>query len=145
MTFEDRLVLSLAAAMLAAAVCGWIGWGPGLGVAVVVSAILAIAVGWGQTLRGAPALVLGATAAALSAVVLAIFVLDDPGGEGAQWFGLPRATALLVYVVWPLGLVPGGLYVWRFRRGVLPEDRLRTFLSRYSGRAAADRRPSPSR
>lgn len=134
MTFADRLVLALATAFLASGICAWIGFGPGLGVAVVAGAMLAVAVGWGEGLRGPAAVGLAATGLLISAVIAAMFFYDDPTGPGRQWLGLPRATALLVYGVWPLGILPGALYVLLFDRTVLPEDRLRAFLDRWGRR-----------
>jgi hypothetical protein len=47
---------------------------------------------------------------------------------------LTAPTALLVYGVWPLGILPSLLYAFRFRQAVLPEDRLERFLAEHSRR-----------
>jgi hypothetical protein len=59
-------------------------------------------------------------------------VADQPAGDLALLLGLPQATALLVYGVWPLGFIVGALYYARFSRSILPVDRLEEFLRRFS-------------
>ncbi len=64
-----------------------------------------------------------------ASLVLVIFALDAPGEPLELWLGLPRATAVLVYGIWPLGALPGLLYAIEFSREVLPEEKLRAFLA----------------
>ena len=51
--------------------------------------------------------------------------------DGRLWLGLPPATAVLVYLLWPLQSIIGALYVREFSRTVLPDDRLNRFLSEF--------------
>ena len=135
MTSNDRLVLLMAIAAAAVGLCGWFGWSAGLAVTIMATLMLAVGVGWGASAnRKKMVAPLAVCFVVFSAVAVAMIALDDPAGAGEQWLGLPRATALLVSLLWPLGLIPGALYVRRFREDVLPEDRLEAFLSRYSRR-----------
>ena len=64
-----------------------------------------------------------------SSLVLAIFALEAPDAALTLWLGLPRATALLVYGIWPLGVLLGLLYAIEFSREILPEEKLQAFLA----------------
>ena len=67
--------------------------------------------------------------------VLALqFRLHDPTGPLRTIGGLPAGAALLVYGIAPLGLMLGVLYGLIFDREVLPPDRQRAFIERYSSR-----------
>lgn len=129
----DRWVIVAATAALAAGVCAWMGWPGPLAVAVMLMLTSAAAVGWGRSMgRGVIVGGLALSFVVFAALALAMVALEAPEGAGEQWLGYPRATSLLVYGLWPLGLLPGALYVWRFHTDVLPEDRLEAFLKRYS-------------
>jgi len=64
------------------------------------------------------------------ALLAGIAWLDDPQ-RLRLLLGLPAGTALLVYGVWPIGLVWGVLYGVLFPRDVLPRERLERFLKTY--------------
>lgn len=93
---------------------------------------LAIAIGFGDAVRR-PRVALSITGIFLlfSGLVAAVFWYDAPADEPRLWLGLPAATAILVYAIWPLGVLAGLLYVVEFERSVLPAERLRRFRERY--------------
>ncbi|MXY70436.1 MAG: hypothetical protein F4Y47_18055 [Acidobacteriia bacterium] len=62
------------------------------------------------------------------------FHLHDPTGPLKTIGGFPAGTALLVYGIAPLGLMLGVLYGLIFDREVLPPDRQRAFIERYSSK-----------
>lgn len=57
--------------------------------------------------------------------------LHDPSGEPIIVLGYPVGTALLIYGIWPLGMVPSLLYAAIFDRWILPPDRLERFLDEF--------------
>lgn len=141
MTTPDRLAVSIALLSLGTLVLGLLGYAQAFGVAAVASLILPLGFGWrkgGMARRMAVYLALFAIV--LSALVLALFVFDRPdAAEPAIWLGYPRATAVFVYGVWPIGTLPAIIYGLYFRRAVLDEADLDAFLKRYSKHSATDR------
>jgi len=60
------------------------------------------------------------------------FRLHDPAGPLKTIGGFPAGTAMLVYGIAPLGLMLGLLYGLIFDREILPLDKQREFLQRFS-------------
>ena len=123
---------SLTVACLATALAGAWGEPTALGIAVLAVIMLILSLGWRGS-RGA-AWALAGIFAVFAALFLAIVAFDDPDGPPRLLLGLPASTAVLVYGVWPLGVLPSLLYAYRFRDSVLPEDRLERFLAEHSRR-----------
>lgn len=58
-----------------------------------------------------------------------------PTTELTLILGLPTATSLLVYGIWPLGIFFGWLYFASFSQAVLPPERTRAFFDRFGRRS----------
>ncbi len=100
---------------------------------------LAMAIGFGPEYRRAPILaaIIGIFLA-YSALLLLLAGLDDPSGEPRLILGFPAATAVLVFGIWPIGVMAGLLYGLVFQRSVLPEEKLRAFIRKF-GRSESGR------
>ena len=129
---SNRLSLSLALACIAAVVAGWLGDPFLLGAASLAAILLTLAFGWKANLSGAVRWSLIGVFVLFTGVIAWMAALDDPAGELVLWLGFPPATALLIYAVWPLGVLPSLLYALRFRDTVLPLDKLERFLAEHS-------------
>jgi hypothetical protein len=129
---RNGLARALALSCLAVLAAGWLVGPALLGTATLAAITLTLAYGWSGHLRGGVLWSLIGIFVLFSALIAAMAVLDDPAGEPLLWFGLPRPTALLVYAVWPLGVLPSLLYALRFRDTVLPGDKLERFLAEHS-------------
>lgn len=136
----DRIAAAIGLAALLALGLALAGQARAFGVAAVAVVMLPLAFGWSAKGRpGAVQLRLAACAALYAVLILATFALDQPDDpEPALFWGFPPATAVFVYLIWPLGALPALLYGLRFRRDVLREDDLTQFLQRYSKRRSAD-------
>ncbi|MBI1356339.1 MAG: hypothetical protein GC160_18515 [Acidobacteria bacterium] len=138
----DRIAVGVGAASLLALALGLAGQPRAFSAAAVVVVMLPLVYGWSR--RGSLRPVYGSlTACALLyiALLLATFALDRPDEPSPRLFwGFPEATAVFVYLIWPLGALPALLYGLRFPREVLPEQDLTEFLARYSKRRSGDRR-----
>ena len=60
------------------------------------------------------------------------FLLNAPDQPLVTVGGFPPGTAVLVYAIGPLGLILGLIYGLSFDKQVLPEERLRSFVDRFS-------------
>ena len=100
---------------------------------------LAMAIGFGPEYRRPPILaaIIGIFLV-YSALLLLLAGLDNPGGEPRLILGFPAATAVLVFGIWPIGVMAGLLYGLVFQRSVLPEKKLRAFIRKFG-------RPEPGR
>ena len=100
---------------------------------------LAMAIGFGPEYRRAPILAaITGIFLAYSALLLLLARLDNASGEPRLILGFPAATAVLVFGIWPIGVMAGLLYGLVFHRSVLPQEKLRAFLRKYG-------RPEPGR
>jgi hypothetical protein len=130
----DRVAISLALLSLLTLVLGLLGMAEAFGVAAVGVILLPIWFGWRS--RSNPSRVrslLAACAALYAVLILLIFQLDRP--EAAQpeiWLGYPPSTAVFVYAVWPLGILPALVYGVYFSKQVLSDEDLASFLERHS-------------
>lgn len=77
-------------------------------------------------------LTLAAYLALMVGLLSAIFHLHPMSDVTDLWLGLPPATAVLVYLFWPLQGIVGTLHIMEFSRTVMPEDRLNRFLAQHS-------------
>jgi hypothetical protein len=103
-----------------------------LGPATLAVIMLTLAFGWKGNLAGGVLWGLIGIFALFSSLIVAMALLEDPGGPLRLWLGLPPPSAILIYAVWPLGVLPSLLYASYFRTTVLPEERLQRFLALYS-------------
>ncbi len=86
---------------------------------------LAMAIGFGPEYRRAPILaaIIGIFLV-YSALFLLLAQLDNPGGEPRLILGFPAATAVLVFGIWPIGVMAGLLYGLVFQRAGVSTVRL---------------------
>lgn len=126
MTAQDRRVLVLTAVIVVAGALLFAGWWQAAGPLVFLSITAALAAGFGDDVRsGKVALGLALYAALYIALILALTALYDPTTPDPRLvLGLPAGTAVLVYLIWPLGSTVGLLYALEFRRAVLSDARL---------------------
>jgi hypothetical protein len=57
--------------------------------------------------------------------------VHDPAVDPTLVLGFPPGTALLIYGIWPLGMLPAVLYPIAFDRWILPADRLDRFVAEF--------------
>jgi hypothetical protein len=138
----DRTAITLALLSLLTLALGLLGLEPAFGAAAIGVILLPLWFGW-RGAGGARGVRLGLAACGLLYVGLlwTIFVLNPPQGAPlpSLWGGYPPATAVFVYLLWPLGGLPAVLYALRFKKDALDDKELADFLSRYSKRRAPDR------
>jgi len=128
---NDRIVLAAALLSLVLVLFSLLDWWLWFGFAMFVLMMLLLRGGHGRGTK----ILLGSLCALLAcylALLGWIVVADQPAGGLVLLLGLPQATALLVYGLWPLGFFVGALYYVRFSRSILPADRLEEFLRRFS-------------
>jgi hypothetical protein len=128
---NDRVVVTAALLSAVLVLFSLVDWWLWFGFAMFVLMMLLLRAGHG---RGAKIL-LGSLCALLACylgLLSAMVVADQPAGDLVLLLGLPQATGLLVYGLWPLGFLVGALYYARFSRSILPTDRLEEFLRRFS-------------
>ena len=100
---------------------------------------LAMAIGFGPEYRRPPILAaIIAIFLVYSALLLLLAGLDNPGEPARLILGFPAATAVLVFGIWPAGVMAGLLYGLVFQRSVLPEEKLRAFIRKF-GRSESGR------
>jgi hypothetical protein len=135
----DRIAISLALLSLLTLALGLLGMDEAFGVAAIATILLPTWFGWRS--RGKPrrvrALLLGC-AALYAGLTLLIFAIDRP--EAAQpeiWLGYPPSTAIFVYAIWPLGILPAVLYGLLFAKAVLSDEDLAAFQERHSKHRAS--------
>lgn len=87
--------------------------------------VCCIALGIRQGAPGRVGRLLGVgTVLYLSAMILMVTAHMHYGGDpdAPLWWGFPRATAVMVYLVWPIPLWFVALYVWKFDDWVASPD-----------------------
>ena len=123
---SDRIVGAIFAVALAAVLASFFNaWLP-FGIAVCGLLVLGLALGFGS-LRRPVALLFAMYVLLLAGMV---WLQDSPRLLG----GLPAATALLVYGIWPMPLLAALIYALVFPTSVLPEDKLQAFLDKHARR-----------
>jgi hypothetical protein len=127
---SDRTVAAIFAVALAALVLfplhAWLGFG----IAACALLVLGLVLGFAR-LHPALLLVFAAYVALLAGMV---WLADS----SRLILGLPAATALLVYGIWPMPLLAALLYGLLFRSSVLPDDKLEKFLAEHGRRRPAE-------
>ncbi len=127
---SDRLTGGILVCAAAALVLARLNLWFGFGLAACALLVLSLALGFGG-LR--PALVV-------------VFVLYVVLLSGMAWLGhtsrlvlgLPAATALLVYGIWPMPLLAALYYALQFRSSILPDEKLERFLAEHGRRRFRD-------
>jgi len=96
--------------------------------------VLGFVLAYGRDARR-PAIVigLGIFFALYLALMIGINRTFDPAGGLDLLGGLPLPTALLIYGIWPLGIVTGVLYFLVFRKSILSKPKLEKFLRDFGG------------
>lgn len=138
MSWTDRLFAAIAAvcalALASALTENWMA----LGVLIWLLLSLELWLGFGRLADSA--LVRGAAAALFliyTGVFAAMIVLHDPAGDPNLILGFPAGSALLVYGVLPLAILPTLFVTFLFDRLVLPPERVARLVERY-GRRESD-------
>lgn len=130
----DRLVLVILAFSIASLVCALTNRTLLFSLSTGIFAVFGFVLGYGRewrrrTVLGFLTLFLGLDLA----LMIGIDRTFDPAGELHLLGGLPVPTALLIYGIWPLGILTGALYFLVFRKSVLPDSKLEKFLREFGG------------
>jgi len=134
----DRLLATAALLCVVCLVCAFLNLWLLFGATAWLLITVELAFGLGRASRnriiisGLTLIFLGYTA-----LLLAMYWLHDAAGEPIMILGFPVGAALLVYGIWPLGILPSLLYAIIFDRWILPPDRLERFLDEF-GRGRRD-------
>lgn len=138
---RDRIAVALALLSLLTLTLGLLDLGRAFSVSVIANLLLPVFYGWrrrGEALR--IRILLTACALLYAGLLLAVFHFDHPEAARPElWFGFPRATAIFVYLIWPLSILPALIYGVYFSDSVLDDADLSDFMKRYSKHRAANR------
>ena len=128
------VALGLAVASLAALAAGLAGQALALGIGAVALIVLLCMIGLQAPRRTSRSTVLTLIAygAAFCGLLAFSFRLHDPTGSLTTIGGFPAGTAMLIYGITPLGITLGVLYGLTFDREILPLEKQREFLKRFS-------------
>ncbi len=128
------VALGGAVASLAALAAGLAGQALALGMLAVAMIVLLSAIGLRtpRTSSKSTILTLIAYGAAFCVLLALCFRLHDPAGPLTTIGGFPAGTAMLIYGIAPLGIALGVLYGLTFDSEILPLDKQREFLKRFS-------------
>lgn len=131
---NDRLILAFLALSSASLVCAFSNQVLLFGLSTGVFAVLGFVLAYGREARR-PAIVigLGIFFALYLALMIGINRTFDPAAGLDLLGGLPLPTALLIYGIWPLGIVTGVLYFLVFRKSILSNPKLEKFLRDFGG------------
>ncbi len=131
----DRTVAAIFAAALLCVVLFLFNRWALFGAATCGLLVLGLALGFG--LRGRPRVLYAGLLALLVSYAWLLWGIAsfEPRGPLRLAGGVPAATALLIYGIWPMPLLAGLLYALIFRSSVLPDDKLENFLAKYGRRA----------
>lgn len=127
-------VLGAAAASLAAVAAGLAGHALAVGMLAVALIVLLCMIGLRTSRRTSKwtILTLIAYGAAFCSLLALSFRLHDPAGPLTTIGGFPAGTAMLIYGIAPLGITLGVLYGLTFDSEILPLEKQREFLKRFS-------------
>ena len=128
------VALGLAVASLAALAAGLAGQALALGILAVALIVLLCMIGLQAPRRTSrlTVLTLVAYGAAFCALLAFSFRLHDSTAPLTTIGGFPAGTAMLIYGIAPLGITLGVLYGLTFDREILPLEKQREFLKRFS-------------
>ena len=138
---RDRIAIALALLSVLTLTLGLFEAERAFSVAVIANLMLPLLFGWRR--QGRPVrmrLLISACGVLFAGLLLAIFYFDHPEAQRPDlWLGYPRATAIFVYLLWPLSILPAVIYALFFPKNVLDDADLSSFMKRYSKHRAADR------
>ncbi len=135
----NRAALAIGCLSLLGLLCSLLDYWLLFGFVSLALLVSALAVGFGRAGPRKPILyTLVAVFLIYSALLAAIAWTYQGEGEPALFLGFPVSTALLVYGIWPLGFIPGILYLLIFETSVLRRERLEKFMAEF-GREEQDR------
>ena len=133
---NDRLILAFLALSAASLVGAFTNQVLLFGLSTGAFAVLSLVLAYGREARH-PAIVIGLAIffALYLALMIGINRTFDPTASLDLFGGLPLPTALLIYGLWPLGIVIGVLYFLVFRKSILSNPKLEKFLRDFGGRS----------
>ena len=128
------VALGGAVASLAALAAGLAGQALALGMLAVALIVLLCVIGLRvpQRTSRSTVLTLIAYGAAFCSLLAISSRLHDPAGPLTTIGGFPAGTAMLIYGIAPLGITLGVLYGLTFDSEILPLEKQREFLKRFS-------------
>jgi hypothetical protein len=131
---KDRLILVILALSVASLVCALTNQILLFSLSTGAFALLGFLLAYGREARR-PAILAGLALffVLYLALMIGINVTFDPTGGLDLLGGLPVPTALLIYGIWPLGIVTGVLYFLVFRKSILSDSKLEKFLRDFGG------------
>ena len=131
---SDRLILAFLALSVASLACALSNQVVLFSLSTGVFAVLGFVLAYGPESRR-PAVVIGLSLffTLYLALMIGIDRTFDPAGRLELFGGLPLPTALLIYGIWPLGILTGLLYFLVFRKAVLTDSKLEKFLREFGG------------
>jgi len=134
-TDNDQIVLVVCLVALLALVLTFLNLWFLFGIVTWLLMALILAIGFGRAARQKPILhILLGLSLVYSLLLTGMSWTDSPVGNISLLFGVPVATAFLVYGIWPLGLVAAVLYFLVFHRSVLPDQKLEKFFADFCDR-----------
>lgn len=130
----DRLILAFLALSLASLICALTNQILLFSLSTGAFAVLSFVLAYGRESRR-PAILAGLCIffALYLGLMIGINRTFDPAGSLELLGGLPVPTALLIYGIWPLGIVTGVLYFMVFRKSILTNSKLEKFLREFGG------------
>ena len=135
----NRTALAIGLLSLVGLLCSLLDYWLLFGFVSLALLVSALAVGFGRHGRRKPVLyTLVGVFFIYSALLAAIVWTYQSEGEPTLLLGFPVSTALLVYGIWPLGFIPGILYLLIFETSVLRREKLQDFMAKF-GREEQDR------
>ena len=136
---SNRAVLAIGSLSLFGLLCSLLDYWLLFGFVSLALLVSALAVGFGHAVPRRPVLyTLVSVFVSYSGLLAAIVWTYQSEGEPTLFLGFPVSTALLVYGIWPLGFIPGILYLLIFETSVMRRERLEKFMAEF-GREEQDR------
>ncbi len=136
---SNRTALAIGFLSLLGLLCSLLDYWLLFGFVSLALLVSALAVGFGRPGRRKAVLyTLVAVFFIYSALLAAIVWTYQSEGDPTLVLGFPVSTALLVYGIWPLGFIPGILYLLIFETSVLRREKLQKFMAEF-GRTEQDR------
>ena len=133
--YTHRTVLAVALSCVLCILFGFLNRWMCFGLTTSLLVALALALGVGRACGQRPVLVtLALILLAYCGLLCSMAWVHEPAGEPNLVLGFPPGTALLIYGIWPLGMLPSVLYPIAFDRWILPADRLDRFLAEFGRR-----------
>ena len=138
----NRTALAIGLLSLVGLLCSLLDYWLLFGFVSLALLVSALAVGFGRHGRRKPVLyTLVGVFFIYSALLAAIVWTYQSEGEPTLLLGFPVSTALLVYGIWPLGFIPGILYLLIFETSVLRREKLQDFMAKFGTRVTGSLMP----